>query len=77
VERAIEIVTTLLRRYDPNKTLAIVASDHGELLGDGGLHHIYSLRDGNIKVPLYVKYSAFGKRRSKRPTSRLPTYQKY
>ena len=56
VERAIEIVTTVLRRYDPNKTLVIVTSDHGELLGDGGLHHLYSLKDGNIKVPLYVKY---------------------
>jgi len=56
LERAIEIVTTVLRRYDPNKTLVIVTSDHGELLGDGGLYHLYSLKDGNIKVPLYVKY---------------------
>jgi len=29
----------------------IVASDHGELPGDGGLHHIFTLRDGTIKYP--------------------------
>jgi predicted AlkP superfamily pyrophosphatase or phosphodiesterase len=54
--RAIELVSTILQRVDRSNTLIIVTSDHGELLGDGGLHHIYSLKDGNIRVPLYVKY---------------------
>ncbi len=54
--RAIELVTTILQKTDRSNTLIIVTSDHGELLGDGGLYHIYSLKDGNIRVPLYVKY---------------------
>jgi hypothetical protein len=54
--RAIELVSTILQKADRSNTLIIVTSDHGELLGDGGLHHIYSLKDGNIRVPLYVKY---------------------
>jgi len=54
--RAIELATTILQKADRSNTLIIVTSDHGELLGDGGLHHIYSLKDGNIRVPLYVKY---------------------
>jgi hypothetical protein len=56
IRRAIELVSTILQRADRSSTLIIVTSDHGELLGDGGLHHIYSLKDGNIRVPLYVKY---------------------
>jgi hypothetical protein len=54
--RAIELVSTILQKADRSNTLIIVTSDHGELLGDGGLGHIYSLKDGNIRVPLYVKY---------------------
>jgi hypothetical protein len=54
--RAIELVNTILQKADRSNTLIIVTSDHGELLGDGGLHHIYSLKDGNIRVPLYVRY---------------------
>jgi hypothetical protein len=54
--RAIELVSTILQKTDRSNTLIIVTSDHGELLGDGGLHHVYSLKDGNIRVPLYVKY---------------------
>jgi len=54
--RAIELVSTILQRADRSNTLIIVTSDHGELLGDGGLYHVYSLKDGNIRVPLYVKY---------------------
>jgi hypothetical protein len=55
-QKAIELVTTILQKADPSNTLIIVTSDHGELLGDGGVYHIYSLKDGNIRVPLYVKY---------------------
>jgi hypothetical protein len=54
--RAIELVSTILQKADRSNTLIIVTSDHGELLGDGGFHHGYSLKDGNIRVPLYVKY---------------------
>jgi len=54
--RAIELATAILQKADRSNTLIIVTSDHGELLGDGGLYHIYSLKDGNIRVPLYVKY---------------------
>ena len=56
VQKARELVTTILQKADRSNTLIIVTSDHGELLGDGGLYHIYSLKDGNIRVPLYVKY---------------------
>jgi len=54
--RAIELVTTILQKADHSNTLIIVTSDHGELLGDDGAGHIYSLKDGIIRVPLYVKY---------------------
>jgi len=54
--KAIELVSTILQRADRSNTLIIVTSDHGELLGDGGFHHVYSLKDGNIRIPLYVKY---------------------
>jgi len=54
--RAIELVSTILQKTDRSNTLIIVTSDHGELLGDGGAGHVYSLKDGNIRVPLYVKY---------------------
>ena len=55
-DRAVEIVATLARKTKLDNTLVIITADHGELLGDGGLYHIYNLRDGNIRVPLYVKY---------------------
>jgi hypothetical protein len=74
-ERAVEIIATLLRRYDPNKTLVIVTSDHGELLGDDGAGHIYSLKDGNIRVPLYVKYPEEWKKKKQKtyiPLTDLP-----
>jgi len=56
VKRAIELITTILQKSDRSNTLIVVTSDHGELLGDDGVYHIYSLKDGNIRVPLYVKY---------------------
>jgi hypothetical protein len=76
IRRAIELVTIILQRTDRSNTLIIVTSDHGELLGDGGLYHIYSLKDGNIRVPLYVKYPEDGKRKNKKPTFRSQTYRK-
>jgi arylsulfatase A-like enzyme len=54
--RAIDLVGTILQKVNRSNTLIIVTSDHGELLGDDGAGHIYSLKDGNIRVPLYVKY---------------------
>jgi len=54
--RAKELVSTILQKTDRSNTLIIVTSDHGELLGDDGAGHIYSLKDGNIRVLLYVKY---------------------
>ncbi len=54
--RAIELVSTILQKTDHSNTLIIVTADHGELLGNDGAGHIYSLKDGNIRVPLYVKY---------------------
>ncbi|MCX8137668.1 hypothetical protein [Pyrobaculum aerophilum] len=39
-----------------------MTADHGELLGDGGPLHIYSLLDGNLRVPLYVKFPGKPKR---------------
>jgi hypothetical protein len=56
VDVALRTVTAILNRCDSSNTLIIITADHGELLGDDGLHHVYSLKDGNIKVPLYVKY---------------------
>ena len=54
VNRAIDIIRTLSRYLD--NTLFIVTSDHGELLGDGGLGHGYFLKDGLLKVPLWVRW---------------------
>jgi hypothetical protein len=54
--RATELESTILQKADRSNTLIIVTADHGELLGDDGAGHIYSLKDGNIRVPLYVKY---------------------
>jgi hypothetical protein len=66
VNTALKIATTILKRYDTNNTLVIVTADHGELLGNDGLHHVYSLKDGNIKVPLYVKYPDDWKKKKQR-----------
>lgn len=62
VKRALEAVEVLKARGFWDDTLIIVTSDHGELLGDDGLYHIYSLLDGNLRVPLYVKYPGKPKR---------------
>jgi hypothetical protein len=65
--RAIELVSIILQKADRSNTLIIVTSDHGELLGDGGLSHVYSLKDGNIRVPLYVKYPEGWKKKKQKP----------
>jgi len=73
--RAIELVSTILQKTDRSNTLIIVTSDHGELLGDGGLSHIYSLKDGNIRVPLYVKYPEGWKKKKQKtyiPLTAIP-----
>ena len=54
VNKAIDIVHTLNRYLD--NALFIITSDHGELLGDGGLSHGYFLKDGLLRVPLWVKW---------------------
>ncbi|AEA11514.1 sulfatase [Thermoproteus uzoniensis 768-20] len=59
---AIEIVHQIKQKGNWDNTLVIITSDHGELLGDGGLGHIYSLLDGNLRVPLYVKYPGKSKK---------------
>jgi hypothetical protein len=65
--RAVELVTTILKKADRSNTLIIVTSDHGELLGDDGASHVYSLKDGNIRVPLYVKYPEGWKKKKQKP----------
>jgi len=59
VKRAVEIVR-VLKPY-LGDSLVIVTSDHGELLGDGGLGHGYFLRDGLLRVPLWVKWPSWVK----------------
>ena len=59
INKAIDIIRTLSRYLD--NTLIIVTSDHGELLGDGGLGHGYFLKDGLLKVPLWVKWPSWFK----------------
>lgn len=45
-----------LERYLPN-SIMIVASDHGQLLGERGRYgHGYSLDDEVLRVPFYVRY---------------------
>ena len=66
VNTALKVVATILKRYDASNTLIIITADHGELLGDDGLHHVHSLKDGNIKVPLYVKYPEDWKKKKQR-----------
>ena len=59
VNKALDIVLTLSRYLD--NTLFVVTSDHGELLGDGGIHHGYFLKDGLLRVPLWVKWPSWFK----------------
>lgn len=47
--------------YD--RTLVIVTADHGELLGENGLKgHGVSLREGELRVPMLVKYAGVSRR---------------
>jgi len=66
-DRAVEIVATLAKKTKLDNTLVIITADHGELLGDNGLSHVYSLKDGNIRVPLYVKYPEGWKNKKQKP----------
>ncbi|MCG2880173.1 MAG: sulfatase-like hydrolase/transferase [Vulcanisaeta sp.] len=59
IKRAIEVIRTLKPYLDD--TLVIITSDHGELLGDGGLGHGYFLKDGLLKVPLWIKWPRWTK----------------
>jgi len=59
VKRTVEIVEALKPYL--GDSLVIVTSDHGELLGDGGLGHGYFLRDGLLRVPLWVKWPSWVK----------------
>jgi hypothetical protein len=54
VARALDVVRALGRRLEGS--LTIVTSDHGQLLGDGGIGHGYFLADGLLRVPLYVRW---------------------
>jgi arylsulfatase A-like enzyme len=58
-KRAIEVIRTLKPYLDD--ALVIITSDHGELLGDGGLGHGYFLKDGLLKVPLWIKWPSWVK----------------
>ncbi|MCG2892989.1 MAG: sulfatase-like hydrolase/transferase [Vulcanisaeta sp.] len=58
-KRAIEVIRVLKPYLDD--TLVIITSDHGELLGDGGLGHGYFLKDGLLKVPLWIKWPRWTK----------------
>jgi hypothetical protein len=55
--RALEIVHALKGYLD--RSLVIVTSDHGELLGDGGIYHGYFLKDGLLRVPLWVRWPSW------------------
>jgi len=59
IKKAIEIIKKLRNHLD--NSLIIVTADHGELLGDGGLHHGYFLKDGLLKVPLWIKWPSWTK----------------
>ncbi len=59
VERALEVVRALGPRLDD--TLVIVTSDHGQLLGDGGIGHGYFLSDDLLMVPLYVRWPSWAR----------------
>lgn len=52
VARALAMVQSVMK-YDP---LIIVASDHGQLIGEEGrVGHVYFLEDSLLKVPFYVR----------------------
>jgi len=57
--RALEIVHALRGYLD--RSLVIVTSDHGELLGDGGINHGYFLKDGLLRVPLWVRWPSWSR----------------
>ncbi|MFP3320286.1 MAG: sulfatase-like hydrolase/transferase [Acidilobus sp.] len=57
--RALEIVHALKGYLD--RSLVIVTSDHGELLGDGGINHGYFLKDGLLRVPLWVRWPSWAR----------------
>jgi arylsulfatase A-like enzyme len=59
VKRAIEVIRALKPYLD--NALIIITSDHGELLGDGGLGHGYFLKDGLLRVPLWIKWPSWVK----------------
>ncbi len=60
VKRAIAIIHGLRQYFD--NSLIIVTADHGELLGDGGIHHGYFLRDGLLRVPLWIRWPSHVKK---------------
>jgi len=57
--RALEVVRALKEYLEGS--LVVVTSDHGELLGDGGLHHGYFLKDGLLRVPLWVRWPSWAR----------------
>ena len=57
--RALKIIHVLRGYLD--RSLIIVTSDHGELLGDGGIHHGYFLKDGLLRVPLWVRWPSWAR----------------
>jgi hypothetical protein len=57
VKRAVEIVEALKPYL--GDSLVIIAADHGELLGDGGIFHGYFLKDGLLRVPLWIKWPSW------------------
>jgi Arylsulfatase A and related enzymes len=57
--RALEIVHALKGYLD--RSLVIVTSDHGELLGDGGVGHGYFLKDALLRVPLWVRWPSWAR----------------
>jgi arylsulfatase A-like enzyme len=59
IKKAIEIIKTLKNHLD--NSLIIITADHGELLGDGGIFHGYFLKDGLLKVPLWIKWPSWVK----------------
>jgi arylsulfatase A-like enzyme len=56
-EQVDRILTTLAERGVLDRTIVIVTSDHGELLGEHGLQgHARSLYKDVLHVPLFVRY---------------------
>ena len=57
--RAMDAVSSLRRYLDDS--VVIVTSDHGQLLGEGGMYgHGYTMNDNLHRVPLYVRYPGGG-----------------